>query len=418
MGLKSTGRVAVVSSALVLVIVLAAAATAGTQRHGAQTSVTIGVLGSVDGAAVKTPNGVAAIQGWAREVNAKGGLVTGSGRKVRVNLEVCNSKNDPNLATACARQFVTDNAAAVIGNDPPVAAVSMALLDAAKIPSVGLFATAPLDFTSVYSYPLDASGFLNFPPAINVVAKKYSPIASFVSVDVPAGRTNSEIVKQLTTPPVNWVSTVFVPFTTADFAPVVANVAASHPKSILLFTGAQMGGNFIRAAEQANAGFDHYVFNTVDLPTLASLSGPARAKIVVASAWQPTATLTKRKNKMLARLIVDLKAQYKSGNADARPDKLSTTTWNYFLAGVALEQVVKKIKGNITAASIKTGLDSAKNLSMGGVAGPWTPSTPGPSPAQARISNQKFWVYQYQANGIPKLLWPTTLTGAQAAKIK
>ena len=99
--------------------------------------------------AVATPEVADGAKAAADAINAAGG-VDGS----PIVLENCDLKNDPNAATACGNQAVSDGVVAVVGPVSANAGQYFPILEKAQIPVVGNVPASAADFTSVDSFPL------------------------------------------------------------------------------------------------------------------------------------------------------------------------------------------------------------------------------------------------------------------------
>ncbi len=92
--------------------------------------------------AVATPEVVEGAKAAADAINAAGG-VDGS----PIVLENCDLKNDPNAATACGNQAVSDGVVAVVSPVSANAGQYFPILEKAQIPVVGNVPAAAADFT-------------------------------------------------------------------------------------------------------------------------------------------------------------------------------------------------------------------------------------------------------------------------------
>lgn|GEM_PF-4913416 len=73
-----------------------------------------------------------------------------------IDLISCNSQADPNAASTCARQAVSDHVAAVVGLSSLQSGAALDILEAAKIPAIGSTDINPQDQTSPISYPIQS----------------------------------------------------------------------------------------------------------------------------------------------------------------------------------------------------------------------------------------------------------------------
>ena len=100
--------------------------------------------------AVATPEVSEGAKAAADSINAAGGI-DGS----PIVLETCDLKNDPNAATACGNQAVSDGVVAVVGPVGANAGQYFPILEKAQIPVVGNVPAAAADFTSAGFVPAD-----------------------------------------------------------------------------------------------------------------------------------------------------------------------------------------------------------------------------------------------------------------------
>jgi ABC-type branched-subunit amino acid transport system substrate-binding protein len=411
MARRSARLVAGIAALVAVAGGLAVVAGSASGQSAAAPTVVVGAIASIDGPFANIATAQAAVEAWARGVNARGGL---GARHQKIKMVFCNTKDDPNLATACAREMVTDHAVAVLGSDTINDALTMPILAAAHIPNLANGGAAPLEFTSPYSYPLDNGGYLPWEPLIVFDAKKLHDSVAWFVIDVPIGRQNGAIIENDIRPVVKFTGTVYVPPTTADFAPVVQQAKQGNPTSIALFTASPQAGSFVRAAAAANAGFKHYLWQGVDASIFATVPDSARDKVISAASVKPVSVLQKEHNQMLKRMVADLIAYKKAtGDANGDPSRIIPQTFLYYLGGVAVERVAAGLK-TITAATVKTALDKAKNIDLGGIMPAWTPSKPGPTKQYRRISNMYQYLLQYHAHTGPTLLWPNPVTPQMA----
>ena len=344
-------------------------------------------------------------------VNARGGI---GARHEKVKMVFCNTKDDPNLAVACAREMVSDHAAAVIGSDTINDTAVFPILAAAHIPSIANGGAAAAEYTSPYSYPMDSGGFFPWEQLIIFDAKKLHDHVAWLVIDIPAGTSTAAIIEHDLSGVVHFTGTTLVPATTSDYAPVVAQAEVGSPKptGVAFFAASPLVGPFVRAAVAANAGFKHYLWQGVDPTIFSTIPAAARSETISASPVVPVATLQKTHNALFEQMSADLRAEEKY-NSLASPSKLIPQSMELYLAGVAIQAASAKLT-KITAATLKKALDKTKNISLGGMMPPWTPSRRGPSAAYKRLSNGYQYIIQYHANGQPTLLWPYPFTAPQA----
>ncbi|HVW43319.1 MAG TPA: ABC transporter substrate-binding protein, partial [Amycolatopsis sp.] len=119
---------------------------------GANDPIVVMVMGTFQAPGTDMRDASAAVQAKAAVVNAAGGI---KGRQLKV--EVCDDQENPNQATTCARNAVSEHATVVISSTQSTGfgAQTLPVLQAAKIPVVGEPAVVPTDWTSQNVFPLD-----------------------------------------------------------------------------------------------------------------------------------------------------------------------------------------------------------------------------------------------------------------------
>ncbi|GAA1022394.1 ABC transporter substrate-binding protein [Acrocarpospora pleiomorpha] len=112
--------------------------------------VKISLVGDIDAPAlgVTTPQLRDAAVAAVEAVNRDGGI---NGRPLE--LTVCNTQGDPNIAAKCARTSINDGDAASVGTYA-IAGGATPVFTAARFPTIGNFPLGPEDFDSPFSYPI------------------------------------------------------------------------------------------------------------------------------------------------------------------------------------------------------------------------------------------------------------------------
>ncbi|MHA5050822.1 ABC transporter substrate-binding protein [Streptomyces sp. SD15] len=100
--------------------------------------------------ATNKPGMPAMAQAYARWVNTHGGL---NGHKL--NVLICNDRNDTVFAAKCARRAASENVVAVVGSYSQHGRSFLAPLEAAGIPYIGGYGVTEDEFASPLSYPIN-----------------------------------------------------------------------------------------------------------------------------------------------------------------------------------------------------------------------------------------------------------------------
>lgn len=198
------------------------------------------------------------IQAAVDEINAAGGV---NGRKI--DLTTCDSKYDPNEELRCAQEAVREKAVAVVGGLMVNGAQTLALLEKAKIPSIGADAITPADAKSPASFLFDAGlpGYAAMP----AVAKEKlgaTKISTF-NIESPSAGTNNDFFKMgADLAGVDIVSNLVAPLDAMDYTQYVeraeadgaeALVTAASPEATLkLFKALGTTGSKLRVVASAS----------------------------------------------------------------------------------------------------------------------------------------------------------------------
>ena len=198
----------------------------------------IATLSAVLPGAFVQPWSVDGVQAAADMINAQGGI---NGRKIQV--EVCDNGGDPNRDTQCARKAVTGGWVADVGGfDPYDPNLVLPILQAASIPYLGLFESAPVEYEASNTFPIEIGSVGSYvgtaaqmvshgckrPAFINITSQSYSSIAQDVkAVFDKAGVTYGGAIPYQTG--------------TINFTPVVASALAQKPDCIM-FVGQSSDG--------------------------------------------------------------------------------------------------------------------------------------------------------------------------------
>jgi hypothetical protein len=120
------------------------------------------------------------------------------------------------------------------------------------------------------------------------------------------------------------------------------------------------------------------------------------------------------KNALLQRYFKELATEVKLGDPNAAAGSQRVSSLGTWLGYYVIEKLAKTIpSGKLNAASLTKALNSAKNIDMGGVIPPWTPTKAGAT-GYSRVSNPAMYLFSYTSSGAPRLLVPKPVTVAQA----
>ena len=106
-------------------------------------------IGAITGPANRAADVLAGPQTAVTAINAAGGI---NGRPLE--LIACDDAFDANKGSACARRAVAEKVVALVGEDTSTGEATMPILDAAKIPSIGIFTSSASENNSAYAFPI------------------------------------------------------------------------------------------------------------------------------------------------------------------------------------------------------------------------------------------------------------------------
>jgi ABC-type branched-subunit amino acid transport system substrate-binding protein len=359
-----------------------AACGSGAQPSGTQQSVIkVGLIAPIGTPEGDFPSVRSALAAGIRSLNQRGGL---NGH--RVEMVFCNDQSDPNQTALCARQMVEEKVVAITGGVSLNDAISQPILEQAGIPIIGMNPESTQTFNGKNVYLPEVPTFVSYEALLGYAVKNnLLPVGLAVSDNI-AGHAVAGIVegalKQMTGG-TGFVVSVPVEANTADFAPIAGSLIAAKPKSLLMIIGNPLEQGLMRALEAQGAGIAAYF--TAPSFTLANADqdGSLGNQLLTAQSFPAY------NSPLMKQFRRDMAAEAATGDKDASLDTMSPYAVYGWLALHALEQVTKGLK-TITAQTVTTALEHAKDIRLAGVMAPWTPSTPGP-PGFSRVSNTSVW---------------------------
>ena len=324
-----------------------------------------------------------------RAINAKGGV--NSQQLVFDNCEAA----DPNSLDACARKMVSDGVVATVRDatiidDPSIEKI----LSDAGIPEIDPFLFAPASYANPNAFLLSGGAPTQFavvPSYMKLVGLKTYHFIYGIS---PAANANMDIVRNAAK--VSGVTekgtATGVALTAADYSPAVADTAAAGA-DITISVESPFATNLILKADQQlgknlRFGLDNQ-FTNAQAQQLGQPGGPLDKALLVDAVPPDTDT---KDFPALNTYHQEVQAELQSGDAAADISQMQPLALLGWLDVHVLANVLKGIKGTVTAAAVKQAFESAKNLDTLGLTPPWTPSAAGPA-SYPRISNPWMWLF-------------------------
>jgi ABC-type branched-subunit amino acid transport system substrate-binding protein len=397
-------RSAIAVTAVLGVGLLAACSSSSSSGSGAQAAagklsgspIKIGLIIPV-GATISYPDTVAAAEGAARGVNKRGGI---DGRPVQIDF--CNDNFDPNKDITCARQLVSDGVIGTAGDFTPANETGVeTILAAADIPGVGTYDFAKTGFDT-NSYLLTGSGVLYNAAQTAYSVKAGGPrVGSAIDLlPLDDGFTTSTR-KIITSLGGTYSANVGIPSSAIDLSPEATTLTDSKPGAIYV-DGSEAQGNEI-AKDMDGLGYTgKFVYSAASISAQGiGQLGKAASQLVLVSPYPPlTAAATVPG---LKQFISDMAAEKAAGdqNAPTSHAYVRDESMSSYLAVEAIAKIANSAKA-ATAKQLKTALNQAKNVDLGGIIPPWTPNK-SVIKSIPRDSNSTFYAYTWN-NGDPKLI--------------
>jgi len=226
--------------------ILATSACGGSSTTGDKDTIKLMVTGPLDSATVSLPSIEVGGRAAVNEINAKGGV---NGHKLE--LVVCNDKNDPNAAVACVRQAIKEDVAAVVGGFSSFEPQIVPLLERAGIPWVGN--TAVQNSTSKSYFMLGGEGAaLAFAMAayLSDPAQECRKISA-VAENAPSSQAAVQLFQTgVATAGGNNGKPAYGAETTADWGPVVAGAIDDGSNCLAVLGSPQNTPKIITAINQ------------------------------------------------------------------------------------------------------------------------------------------------------------------------
>lgn len=371
---------------------------------GAATKSTVKVgLITASGSFTASPDIVADIKAGVRALNERGGL---AGHKVE--LDYCNDKSDASLAATCARRMVADKVVAVVGQIGLEDQISQPILEAAAIPEVLSRATAESVLNSKNVFLVVGGTSFSYPVAAGYFAKKLNLPYNFMISDTPGSLgLQKSLLERFKAAGMSPASVQRVNPKQADFSPVVSAATQGGAKAVLGILPYTQTQAFIKAAGSAGNPFQLVSAQAVFGPKDASsFGGVEQLDRTISAVPLPPLNVDLPGVK---QFVEEIKAEAADGDGDAAVDKQSGEGFGAWLSLIGLEAAVKQQKpSDITAASLKTALQNAKDLDLAGLIPPWTPNQQGPA-GFGRLSNDHYYLVGYK-KGKPYLITPKAIS--------
>jgi branched-chain amino acid transport system substrate-binding protein len=387
-------RSAVVAASLAVTLTMAACGNdkggdAGSSSGG--DTIKLGLVTSV-GTRVDFKDVVATAKAAALAINEKGGI---KGKKLEIVF--CNESLDPNKGRACVRDLISQGITAMVGASVSTMEADMVkMLAKANIPNFGpgTYGAAAKDPNT---YMLQGGWDLNQAATIYSAVASGNPKVVWAPFDLPLNQGYGPVYETGTKiAGGELVSTVKIAPTTTDMAPIAAQIAKADGQSVIINMSGALIINLVKALSQLGWNgkwiSGDAAFNDSDLDHLPADWLNDRALFV--SPFPPLNYDDKFPG--LKQFKSDLAAASKAGISDIPSTDRFVRSWalNSYFSVIAAGKVLQAA-GGTDAKAFKASADTIKDIDLGGVVPPWTPSKSA-SKVDTRVSNPVFWFYHWK----------------------
>jgi len=283
-----------------------------------------------------------------------------------VKVETCNEKNTAAGAAACADRAVSDQVVAVVGSYSQYGSTFLPTLEAAGIPYIGGYGVTPDEFTSPISYPVNGGTPALLAGAGQQLASAGCERVALVRPDNEAGDTMPAFLaaglgpsiplKDLPTAPGQTDYTSVASEAIGDDASGSCVLGALDAGSMVTFYDSFRRLNHRQTQLAALLG----AFQQSLVDSEGGANGPLEGAL--ATGWYPP------DSSPVWNGLHDLVKKYAfTDNRIDTQDPDVQTTW---VAYQVLESVVGRIKGPVTAKSVRIAFDETGPVSTGGATPP------------------------------------------------
>jgi ABC-type branched-subunit amino acid transport system substrate-binding protein len=313
----------------------------------------------------------------AMAINAAGGV---DGRPIQI--VTCNDQYDPSIASACARQAVSEHVLAVVGSVTDWGSVVDPILQQGGVPMIGNLPDEAADYSTPVSFPFTsgaAFGYQGDPFLLKTTGATKIGIAAFN--DSNSISVASTVEKAIVASGAQYAGQVELSHTATDYTPFVATLQAKGATGIVCITSGQAAAGLVLAASQLGykatfASVGAYVASV--LPTLGSNGD----NMYLTEVLPPPNAASASMFPAIRTFEANMAAANKAGVAATSPSLYDTNSLNAWLAVKVTAELMAKVQGTLSATSLLQEVRSATDVSLFGLLPAWTPSKGAPAPYQ------------------------------------
>jgi ABC-type branched-subunit amino acid transport system substrate-binding protein len=264
-------------TALALALSMSAAATAG------NAPITLMDIGPINAPGFSLPSIPVGAQVAINQINKAGGI-----NKHRLVLITCNDMNNPNTATGCAHQAITDKVAAVVGGLSIFDLNIVPYLQQAKIPWIG--ESTPDAYTQSNMFVVGSAGIIaNVGIGEAAVAQGCRKVAVVLSAQsAPVAATQMTAGVHAAGHGATVVGTWTAPATNPDWASIVSALRGAGADCIDSQTGPTETGGLITAVRAGSPLKMFFLSGGIPTSLISQLGAAANGVFVAAGTWPET----------------------------------------------------------------------------------------------------------------------------------
>lgn len=342
------------------------------------------VIAPTDNTVFVLPELEVAAKAAARFLNARGGI---NGHPIDVLY--CNDKNDPNLATKCAQQAVTEKVVALVGSASfNMSTTVIPMMEKAKIPVINPQLFGPLEGTSPTVFQTSGTFYAGYSAVGQFLAANQARSVAFIhSTSAASQSTVTNVTKSLKRSGLDMAADVSIPLNSGSVTPAVAQAVNANADAIVVGTNSTVNSQVFPALRQMGVDFSKtivvsYASTANDL--MVKQIGPDVMEDVYALGTYPA---------LSDESMQDYMAAMDREDPDAEVTRLDTSE-EAFSATVLVAKVAATIKSEITSASLLKALKKSPAVDIGMGTDAYVPSADGPNADVARLSNNVVYVFQ------------------------
>ncbi len=335
--------------------------------------INIGVIQPTNTAIYNAGDEVAAVRAAALAVNAAGGI---NGHKVVV--DYCNNQDDPNITAACVRQMISDKVVELAAGIDILGPSMVQSLSAAGIPVVDEDALSLGEMTAPTAFPLNGGIPAAMAVATYVAAQRgYKKILLVANSGNPF-ETTFEAAVSGTAKRYGLAYAGVVDFPVSgisDFSPYAAKIVNSGADIVDVSLAINQEVPLIEAVRALGSKVQFITgsgaFTDADITQDASTVNG----LYIVNDVPPVNAATEARFPMIKTFVAQVKAEAATGDSDANVSTMRSFALRVWDGLEAQFQIMKGMKGPITAATYLAALNSAENVSLNGILPNWTPAT-------------------------------------------